>query len=123
MEETVYLCFRRGMYHYAITNQKVMRILRDRKLHPLPFADAVYQGVEVVDDRLAVVVDIDANRNKGKENGYIIFVEFKGDIIGVYADELIGIERISDQLWVESDLPYASLCCEMKQRTIYLLQP
>ena len=123
MEEMAYLCFRRGELHYAITNHKIIRVLKETDLQPLPFADDVYQGVLLVENSLAAIVDIEAGHKKEAGEGYFIFLEFKGDVIGVCADELEGIERISDQEWVEGDLPYASLCCEIRHKRIYLLQP
>lgn len=120
MEESAYLCFQRGKHHYAIPNQSIIRILKKTELLPLPFANDIYQGVLLVDDRLVAVVDIELDNEK--EEGYVICLEFQGDIIGVYADELEGMEYIADQAWVEESLPYASLCCEITHRKIYLLQ-
>lgn len=122
MEESAYLCFQRGKHHYAISNHKIIRILKKTKLLPLPFANEVYQGVLLVDDRLVAVVDIASDHTKEEGEGYVICLEYQGDVIGVYADVLEGIERIADQDWVEESLPYATLCTTITDRKIYLLQ-
>lgn len=99
MIDETYFCFQHGNCIYAVDSYLIAKIMRATNIYQLPIKEEQIKGVTVVDDKIAVIMEIDEDY----EGDYFIILNINEQYFGICADTIIGEKKIRDFEWIAQE--------------------
>lgn len=99
MIDETYFCFLQGNYYYAVDSYLIFQIIKATEINQLPIKEEWIKGVILVDEKIAVIMEIDANH----DGGYFVILNINEQYFGISADKIIGEMKIHDFEWIAQE--------------------
>lgn len=103
MTDDTYFCFQQGNYYYAVDSYLIFKIIKATEINQLPIKEEWIKGVILVDEKIAVIMEVDAHH----DGDYFVILNINEQYFGISADKIIGEIKIPDFEWVaQEDLKF-----------------